>query len=104
MPRYDCLYDEKRDLMAVVPDLSVNLAAAIEHGVILDTGTIVEHNDIEDCSSIVGRVRDCFDAFEAQRAIRAAAKSAAQAAKAESAVASPAASSAPADSQSTATQ
>lgn len=66
---YKCEYDPMRDIAKVVPDLSVDLVAAIETGVVLDTGTIAEHNEIDDPSSVIGRVRDCFDAFEAKKAI-----------------------------------
>lgn len=66
---YKCDYDPQRDIAKVVPDMSVDLAAAIETGVVLDTGTIAEHNEIDDPSSVIGRVRDCFDAFEAKKAI-----------------------------------
>lgn len=66
---YKCEYDPKKDIAKVIPDMSVDLAAAIETGVVLDTGTIAEHNEIDDPSCVIGRVRDCFDAFEAKKAI-----------------------------------
>ena len=70
--RYLPKFDSVRDIQKTVPDMSVDLAAAIDSGVVLDTGMIVEHNDIDNPASIVGRVRDVFDAFEAQKKILAA--------------------------------
>lgn len=64
-----CRFNPKRDIKKTVPDMSVDLAAAIESGVVLDTGMIAEHNDIDSPSSVIGRVRDVFDAFEAQKNI-----------------------------------
>lgn len=84
-------YNPDRDLMAVVPDLAIDLAGAIESGIVLDTGMIAEHNDIENPSCIIGRVRDAFDAFDAHRAIVAKAKAeAAEKAAAAAAAAAPA--------------
>lgn len=67
--RYTCKFNPARDIQATVPDMSVDLAGAIETGVVLDTGMIAEHNDIDSPASILGRVRDVFDAFEAQKRI-----------------------------------
>lgn len=67
--RQICKFNASRDIRKTVPDMSVNLAAAIESGVVLDTGMIAEHNDIDSPSSVIGRVRDVFDAFEAQKNI-----------------------------------
>lgn len=69
---YHCEFDPQRDICKTIPDMSVDLAAAIESGVVLDTGTIAEHNDIDSPGSILGRVRDCFDAFDAKKRILAA--------------------------------
>lgn len=51
--------------------MAIDLSAAVESGVVLDTGMIAEHNDIDSPTSIIGRVRDVFDAFEAQKNILA---------------------------------
>lgn len=67
--RQFCNFDSLRDFKKTVPDMSVDLAAAIDSGVVLDTGMIAEHNDIDSPASVIGRVRDVFDAFEAQRNI-----------------------------------
>lgn len=68
---FSCPFDSLRDIQKTVPDMSVNLSAAIESGVVLDTGMIAEHNDIDSPASIIGRVQDVFDAFEAQKNILA---------------------------------
>lgn len=69
-----CTFDSRRDIQKTVPDMSVDLAAAIDSGVVLDTGMIAEHNDIDSPACIIGRVSDVFDAFEAQQKILAAGK------------------------------
>lgn len=72
--RYVCNFDESRDIQVTVPDMAVDLAAAIETGVVLDTGMIAEHNEIDSPASIIGRVHDAFDAIEYQRNIVARGK------------------------------
>lgn len=72
--RYECKFNEQRDIQVAVPDMAVDLAAAIETGVVLDTGMIAEHNEIDSPASIIGRVHDAFDAIEYQRAIVAKGK------------------------------
>lgn len=72
--RYICLFNPDRDIQPTVPDMSVDLAGAIETGVVLDTGMIAEHNDIDSPASIIGRVHDAFDAIEYQRSIVAKGK------------------------------
>lgn len=69
---YTCEFNPVRDIQATVPDMAVDLAGAIESGVVLDTGMIAEHNEIDSPASILGRVSDVFDAFEAQKRILAA--------------------------------
>lgn len=70
-----CVFNAERDIQPAVPDMAVDLAGAIETGVVLDTGMIAEHNDIDSPSCIIGRVRDAFDAIEYQRSIIAKGKS-----------------------------
>ena len=88
-------FNPYRDIMKSVPDMAIDLAGSIESGVVLDTGMIAEHNDIDSPACIIGRVRDVFDAFEAQKSIlaagRAAVAAAAPAAPAAPAAAAPAA-------------
>lgn len=64
-----CKFNSDRDICATVPDMAIDLEGAISSGVVLDTGMIAEHNDIDSPASIIGRVRDVFDAFEAQKSI-----------------------------------
>lgn len=72
--RYECVFNAERDIQPTVPDMAVDLAGAIETGVVLDTGMIAEHNDIDSPASIIGRVHDAFDALEYQRSIVAKGK------------------------------
>lgn len=72
--RYTCKFNPVRDIQPTVPDMSVDLAGAIETGVVLDTGMIAEHNDIDSPASIIGRVHDAFDAIDYQRNIVAKGK------------------------------
>lgn len=72
--RYECIFNPDRDIQPAVPDMAVDLAGAIETGVVLDTGMIAEHNDIDSPASIIGRVHDAFDAIEYQRNIVAKGK------------------------------
>lgn len=72
--RYECYFNDSRDIQITVPDMAVDLAAAIETGVVLDTGMIAEHNEIDSPASIIGRVHDAFDAIEYQRNIVARGK------------------------------
>ena len=74
--RYSCNYNPERDIQKTVPDMAIDLAGAIESGVVLDTGMIAEHNEIDSPASIIGRVRDVFDAFDAQKRLLAAAHAA----------------------------
>lgn len=67
--RTKCVFDPLRDIQKTVPDMAIDLAGAIESGVVLDTGMIAEHNEIDSPASIIGRVRDVFDAFDAQKRI-----------------------------------
>lgn len=70
----NCKYDPKRDLCRAVPGLSTDLAAAIENGVVLDTGIDAQYNNVDDPANIRGRVRDAFAAIDQQRAVLAAGK------------------------------
>lgn len=72
--RYICRFNPETDIQATVPDMAVDLAGAIETGVVLDTGMIAEHNDIDSPACIIGRVHDAFDAIDYQRNIVAKGK------------------------------
>lgn len=65
-----CKYDPKRDFQDVQQGLSPDLDAALKTGIVADTGQNLDYNGIEDPGSIIGVVRDRFDAVDAQRAIR----------------------------------
>lgn len=69
-----CIFDPKRDVCRTVPGLSTDLAAAIENGVVLDTGIDAQYNNVDDPANIRGRVRDAFAAIDQQRAVLAAGK------------------------------
>lgn len=69
-----CKYDPKRDICRTVPGLSTDLAAAVENGVVLDTGIDAQYNNVDDPANIRGRVRDAFAAIDQQRAVLAAGK------------------------------
>ena len=69
-----CNFDPRRDVCRTVPGLSTDLAAAVENGVVLDTGIDAQYNNVDDPANIRGRVRDAFAAIDQQRAVLAAGK------------------------------
>lgn len=69
-----CKFDPCRDVCRTVPGLSTDLAAAVENGVVLDTGIDAQYNNVDDPANIRGRVRDAFAAIDQQRAVLAAGK------------------------------
>lgn len=60
-------FDQVRDYAPTTPGLAIDMAVAMESGVVFDTGTIGESNDIDDPNSIRCRVNDAFEALDAQR-------------------------------------
>lgn len=64
-----CEFDEIRDVMSTVEGLSIDLDKAIESGVVLDSGTTQEFNNIEEPTSIGRRVSSVFDALDIQRSL-----------------------------------
>lgn len=76
---YESNYNPLTDLAETVPSLSTDVNVAIETGVIVDTGVSSEYNEIDDPTSISGRVRNAFEAVDLQRKISAAAAAAAKA-------------------------
>lgn len=64
-----CKFNPNKDIEKSMPGLSVDLEQALTEGVIKDTGEIPFHNDIDDPTTITGRVSDAFEAIEAQRAL-----------------------------------
>ena len=69
-----CKYCKERDLGEVQPGLAVDLQQAIETGVVLDTGVLEEHNNIDSPDCVVTRVRDTFHALELKKAYLEAGK------------------------------
>lgn len=68
--RYTVKYNRLNDLAKVRPGLSISLKEAVETGAITDTGVIPDYNNIDNPESVIGRVRDNFEAVEAMRTIK----------------------------------
>lgn len=69
MIRKECKYNPVADIDNVQEGLAVDLVRALTEGVIQDTGEIPYHNDIEDPTTISGRVNDVFEAMDADRSL-----------------------------------
>lgn len=65
-----CKYNPKTDFQRVESGLVVDLSETLKTGIVKESNSILETNGIDDPESIVGMVRDRFDALEADRAIR----------------------------------
>lgn len=88
---YSYEYNPVTDLMATVEGLSCDLEVAINTGVVVDTGSLGEYNDITDPTNILCRVHDAFEAIDLQkraRALHSASVAAAQAAEVAASAAS----------------
>lgn len=74
-------YDEKRDKGVTVGGMNIDLADAVENGVIEDIGVAPEFNDLDDPLDIGGHVTTIFQAIEAanERALKQAQSDAAAA-------------------------
>lgn len=70
----NCQFLEGVDISPVVPAMAIDLENALETGIIPGDGITPEFNGIEDTDSVIGRVRDNFDAIEHQRNINNAMK------------------------------
>lgn len=64
-----CKFDPVRDVAAHKPNMSVDLVEAAKNGIVFDTGTLPEYNDIEEPGNVWRRVADTLDAVELQRTI-----------------------------------
>lgn len=64
-----CKFNPKTDICETIPGLSTDLSAAIENGVVLDTGIDSQYNEVDDPSLIRGRVRDAFSAIDMGRSL-----------------------------------
>lgn len=69
MLRKECKYNPTTDIDNVQEGLAVDLVRALTEGVIQDTGEIPYRNDIEDPTTISGRVNDVFEAMDADRSL-----------------------------------
>lgn len=69
-------FDPDKDIQAPVPNLAIDLEAAIDNGIVVDTGVIAEYNDIDCPSNILCRIHDTFEAMDLQKAISANMKAA----------------------------
>lgn len=65
----DCKFNPQRDQEKTVPGLALDLSAAIENGVVLDTGVNTEFNDIDDPRNIRSRIKNAFDAADARKVL-----------------------------------
>lgn len=65
-----CVFDPKRDYQEVESGLVVDLSETLKTGIVKESNVSLDTNGIDDPESIVGVVRDRFDAIEAERAIR----------------------------------
>lgn len=65
-----CRFDEKKDFQKVESGLAISLSESLRTGVVKESDVILDTNGIDDPETIVGTVRNRFDAIEAERAIR----------------------------------
>lgn len=65
-----CVFDPNKDYQEVESGLSVSLSETLKTGIVKESEISLDSNGIDDCESIVGVVRDRFDAIESERAIR----------------------------------
>lgn len=72
-------FDKDKDIQETRLGLSIDLSRAIREGVVKDSGTEPEYNNIEDPNKVRGRVSDVFAAINERNAAlnRAAAPAAA---------------------------
>lgn len=66
----ECVFNPSVDVQEVVPDMSIDINESIKTGVVMDLGTSLESNGIEDVESISGRVGDIFDVLEYEKALK----------------------------------
>lgn len=64
-PKYDPLKDNDK----VIGGLAVNIDDMLQTGIVKDNGNTLDNNGIDDPESIIGLVRDVFDAMDAERII-----------------------------------
>lgn len=69
-PGQECKFNPYSDAQEVVPFLGVDINDMLQTGIVKDSAETLDNNGIDDPTSIVGRVRDVFDAMDAARAIK----------------------------------
>lgn len=57
------IFDEERDIQRTREGLNIDLSTALREGVVQDSGTEPEYNNLDDPSKIRGRVNNVFDAI-----------------------------------------
>lgn len=62
-----CKYKKGADICEVVPNLGVDVASAIESGIIKDTSATVFHNMMKNLDEVGMVARDTFDIIEYER-------------------------------------
>lgn len=62
-----CKYRKGADITEVVPNLGIDVASAIESGIIKDTSATVFHNMMKELGEIGIVARDPFDVIEYER-------------------------------------
>ena len=62
-----CKFCKGADIVEVVPNLGVDVASAIENGIIKDTSASVFHNMMKEFPEIGQVARDNFDIIEYER-------------------------------------
>lgn len=65
-----CKYNELKDAEEVVNGLGVDIDDMLKTGIVQDSSETLDNNGIEDPNSIIGRIRDVFDAMDAERIIK----------------------------------
>lgn len=63
----ECLFNEKRDLGRTIEGMAVDMTAAIETGIVQDTGVDIEFNELVDVELVGSRIHDQFDALDRQK-------------------------------------
>lgn len=65
-----CKFDKERDIVRVLPGLSINLPEALRNRVVEDVTFPDTENGLTSPELVHGRIRDEFDAIEAQKVYR----------------------------------
>lgn len=63
-----CLFNKETDIQETRIGLSIDLSKALREGIVKDSGTEPEYNNIDDPTKIRGRVSDVFEAINERNA------------------------------------